>query len=111
MKKYLVLMLVLFSAQSFGGGFTGTIRSIVCHEQNVSPTCQISVNGVPTGQPVCATSSWRFSFDGTTIEGRNMLSIMLAAQVSKQKIAIGGKGYCSVSSASEDVRHVYIIAD
>jgi hypothetical protein len=107
----LIIFLTVFSAQSFAGGFTGTIRSIVCHEKNVSPTCQVSVNGVPSGQPDCATSGWKFSFDGTTVEGRNMLSIMLAAQLSKQKIAIGGKGHCSVSSASEDLRHVYIITE
>ncbi|WP_269571448.1 hypothetical protein [Shewanella denitrificans] len=37
-----------------------------------------------------------------------MLSIILAAQLSKQLITIGGKGTCTVAGGSEDLRHVYI---
>lgn len=105
--KLIAACFTLASANTIAGAYTGTIKAIVCHEAAISSVCQISVNGTPPGLP-CASSSWRYTMDGTTTEGRNMLSILLAAQVSRQQITIGGKGACTLSGASEDIRHVYI---
>jgi len=80
---------------------------LVCHDADISPICQIQVNGVAPNLE-CATQAWRYTLNGTTTEGKNMLSILLAAQVARQEVVIGGKGDCFLSSTSEDIRHVYI---
>ena len=85
----------------------GTIYRMVCHASGVSSVCQVALNGTPT-LAACATSGWHYTFDGTTAEGKNILSMLLAAQFSKQTITIGGKGTCTLSGSSEDLRHVYI---
>ncbi|WP_194867373.1 hypothetical protein [Pseudoalteromonas sp. PPB1] len=90
-----------------GASFTGTIKQVVCHTKHVSPLCQIQVNGNVSNQ-TCGTQAWKFSFDATTPEGKNMLSILLAAQIGKQQITLGGTGSCSLATASEDLRHAYI---
>ncbi|WP_277373649.1 hypothetical protein [Pseudomonas sp. AA-38] len=87
---------------------TGTVLRVVCHAGNVSPLCQVSLNGSPN-LAACATSSWHYTFDGSTSEGKNLLSIILAAQVSRQTISIGGKGTCALSNGSEDLRHAYMV--
>jgi hypothetical protein len=87
--------------------FTGTVKQVVCHVQEISSVCHVSVNGSPT-QPACVAQDWKYSFDGTTDEGKNILSILLAAQMSKQAVTIGGKGTCLLIGGTEDLRHVYI---
>lgn len=84
----------------------GTVKHVVCHATGVSPLCLVTLNGAPS-LAACATSGWHYSFDATTGEGKSLLSILLAAQLSKQAIAIGGKGTCS-SPGSEDLRHAYM---
>ena len=107
-KNYGLLLLCLISTHTFGSAFTGTIKSVVCHDKTVSAWCQIRLNGQPSNPLACATQEWKYTFDATTIEGRNILSLLLAAQLSKQEVVIGGKGTCSLSSSSEDLRHVFI---
>ncbi len=107
MKKLLLVALSICPLISLATTYNGTILRVVCHEQDTSPLCQVQLNGeVPS--LACATQAWKYSFDATTQEGRNILSILLAAQVSKQNVTIEGKGTCSLSSSSEDLRHVYI---
>jgi hypothetical protein len=103
----LFLSLVISSYSFAGASFTGTINKVVCHTTGISQNCQIQVNGAISSQ-ICGTSSWRFTFDGSTNEGKNILSILLASQVSKQTITLGGTGQCSFSLTSEDLRHAYI---
>ncbi len=92
MKKIISLSLILTAVFSGGAyaAFTGTINRVVCHAEGVSPVCQIAVNGTPV-VALCATSGWHYTFDGTTEEGKNILSILLASQISKQAITIGSK--------------------
>jgi hypothetical protein len=56
----------------------------------------------------CAKQAWRYTFNGTNAEGKNILSILLAAQVGRAQVIVGGKGVCNLSGSSEDIRHVYI---
>lgn len=108
MKNWLLSGILLVSTNALAGSsFTGTINKIVCHTSGISPTCQVSLNGTPSNE-TCGTSSWKYTFDGTTPEGKNILSILLAAQVGKQSITLGGTGACVLSSGSEDLRHAYI---
>ena len=67
------------------------------------------LNGTPNGQPACSSDGWRYSFDGVTSEGKNILSLPLAAQTAKQTVMMGGRGACTLSPNSEDIRHVYIV--
>jgi hypothetical protein len=86
---------------------TGTIFRVVCHATGISPVCHVALNGTPS-LAACSTSEWHYTFDGSTSEGKNLLSIILAAQLSKQTVTVGGKGTCTLASGSEDLRHVYI---
>jgi hypothetical protein len=107
MKKiYLIFILIGFSSLSYADS-TGTIKQMVCHSNGVSPVCHVSMNGVPS-LAECSKSGWHYTFDGVTSEGKNILSIILAAQLSKTSITIGGKGTCLLAGGSEDLRHVYI---
>jgi hypothetical protein len=110
-KSLLFLLCILLSFHSLAGAsFTGTIKSVVCHTKSTSPLCQIQVNGNVRNE-TCGTSSWKFSFDAANPEGKNILSILLAAQMSKQQITLGGTGSCSFAGGSEDLRHAYITTD
>ena len=101
------LSLVVSNYSFAGASFTGTINKVVCHTTGISPNCQIQVNGTIANQ-TCGTSGWKFTFDGSTNEGKNILSILLASQVAKQSITLGGTGQCNFASTSEDLRHAYI---
>ena len=103
----LMALSLVLSANVFADS-TGTIFRVVCHATGVSPVCHVSLNGTPTTLAACSTSGWHYTFDGSTTEGKNVLSIILAAQLSKQTITIGGKGVCTLAGGSEDLRHVYI---
>ncbi|WP_010381721.1 hypothetical protein [Pseudoalteromonas rubra] len=109
MKKLpLFLFFTLLPFHSLAGAsFTGTIKQVVCHTKSISPLCQVQVNGSVSNQ-TCGTQSWKFSFDATSSEGQNILSILLAAQIGKQQITLGGTGSCTLATASEDLRHAYI---
>ncbi len=107
-KKWLsLIMLSAIFCGNVSADSTGTISRVVCHATGVSPVCHVAINGTPS-LAACSTSGWHYTFDGSTSEGKNMLSIILAAQVSKQMITIGGKGTCTLANGSEDLRHVYI---
>lgn len=106
------LALIIFSGfLSFnvyaGSSYTGTIRAVVCHAQSITSICQVEVNGVVQNE-TCGTSNWKYTLEGATIEGKNMLSILLAAQMSGKEVVMAGTG-CSPGRASEDLRHVYIV--
>ena len=110
MKKmfYVVLCsIVPCTGYASGSSFTGTIKAVVCHANEISPVCHVEVNGAPASAS-CVTSGWQYSFNGTNSEGKNFLSILLAAQMSKQTVTIGGQGTCSIAGGSEDMRHIYI---
>jgi hypothetical protein len=105
----IILCLALLMQTSFANSqtlYTGKIKAVVCHNKGVSPVCHIGVHGTVTGNP-CNAGDWPYSFDGTSPEGRNILSIALAAQISGQQIIIGGTGGCTYGR-TEDLRHIYI---
>lgn len=106
-KKILILVLLsIFPCYSLADS-TGTIFRLVCHVADISQICHVALNGTPS-LAACATPGWHYTFNGTTPEGKNILSILLAAQISKQTITIGGKGVCTLASGTEDIRHAYI---
>ena len=108
MNKLLLKIAILgMLASAAQADSSGTIFRIVCHDNSISPICHVAMNGTPNVSS-CSTSGWHYSFIGTTDEGKNLLSILLAAQLSKQNVTLGGKGTCDVAAASEDLRHVYI---
>ncbi|QPB85842.1 hypothetical protein CWC22_022850 [Pseudoalteromonas rubra] len=105
----IALPLFFLSSSAFAGSstFKGTIDSIVCHADNISPICHVKVNGTPANLG-CGTSSWHYTFDATTTEGQNFLSILLAAQLSGKTISLAGQGTCNLTGGSADLRHVII---
>jgi hypothetical protein len=107
MKKSLLFALLSTLSICSYADSAGTISSVVCHVSEISPVCHVALNGGLSLAP-CATTGWHYTFNGATPEGKNILSILLAAQLSKQMITIGGKGVCTLAGGSEDLRHVYI---
>lgn len=106
-KGFLSIFVVLaIWCGSASAASTGTIYRMVCHTTG-TPVCQVSMNGTPS-VAACSTSGWHYTFDATSAEGKNIVSIILAAQLSKQTITIGGKGTCLLANGSEDLQHVYI---
>lgn len=93
-----------------GSTYTGVIGSVVCHATGVSSLCQVSVPGSVGGETCSQGSLWKYTFNGATAEGKNLLAIMLAAQVSRQTVEIGVLGTCSLAAGSEDIRHTYIVS-
>ncbi|WP_281628853.1 hypothetical protein [Vibrio sp. St2] len=102
-------VLTLISASAFAGNsdFSGTIKSVVCHADNISPVCHVAVNGTPSNRG-CANSDWHYTFKGTSAEGKNFLSILLAAQMSGKLVTLAGIGTCNLAEGSADLRHVFI---
>ena len=86
---------------------TGTVHRLVCHDNSVSPICHIDISG-SLNVADCVDSSWEYSFISTTDEGKNLLSILLAAQLSSKPVTLAGKGTCLVAGGTEDLRHAYI---
>lgn len=110
MKKYILMFAFAFitsNSYAAGSSFTGTIKNVVCHANNISPVCNVQVNGEPAGRG-CSTADWHYAFDGTNAEGKNFLSILLAAQISRQTVVIAGQGTCDLAGGSDDLRHIYI---
>lgn len=103
----LIVLLTSISSHAAPSAFNGTIKQVVCHAKEISSICHLSVNGTPTEQP-CGAGGWPYSFIGTNAEGKNLLSILLAAQLSNSHVTIGGQGTCNIIGGSEDLRHVYI---
>ena len=106
--KYWLLTGLFLVGSAYGGSnYTGTIKAVVCHAPELTNVCQVQLNGVVENETCSASYPWKYSFVGTTDEGRNMLSILLAAQMAGKTVAMQGTG-CSISPVSENLRHVYI---
>ena len=109
---YFILFSMVFVIESHAVGtpssFSGTIKQVVCHAKEVSSVCQVAVNGTPSANPCSAPGGWVYTFNGVELEGKNLLSILLAAQISKSTVTIAGQGSCNLAASSEDLRHVYI---
>ena len=103
------LLIIVFSVGSVyaGSNYTGTIKAVVCHAPELTNVCQIQLNGAVENETCSSSYPWKYSFVGTTDEGRNMLSILLAAQMAGKTVVMQGTG-CSISPVSENLRHVYI---
>lgn len=102
-----VLASFLVSVAYAGSSYTGTIKAIVCHEENTSDICQIMVNGSVSNETCSTDVAWKYNFVGTTPEGKNLLSILLAAQVAGKNVVLGGKN-CPSTNGPENLRHAYI---
>ena len=89
--------------------YTGKIEAVVCH--TFSPICQIRVLGPVDGNTCSPGAHWQYAFDSSTSEGKNILSLLVSAQMANKKVALGGLNSCAVTSTgeSEDLRHVYIV--
>ncbi|NRG05552.1 hypothetical protein HRJ46_19855 [Vibrio coralliilyticus] len=110
LKKITILAaLTLISSNVFAGNssFAGAIKAVVCHTDSLSPVCHVEVNGTPSNRG-CSDSTWHYTFNGTTPEGRNFLSILLAAQMSGKTAVLEGTGTCNLAKGSADLRHVFI---
>ncbi|WP_157633191.1 hypothetical protein [Vibrio bivalvicida] len=107
LKTLCVLMLIVNSNVVWASQYVGTVRNVVCHSKNITSLCQVRLNRSIQGS-TCATTEWTYVFDGSTIEGKNLLSILISAQVSKSTVVIGGTGSCSLNDESEDIRHIFI---
>lgn len=105
---FLLLAVGAHSLSMAASAYTGKVSSVVCHATGVSSLCQVSLVGTPTGE-TCSSSGWKYTFNGATSEGKNLLAILLAAQVSQRDLALGGRGVCTLVSDSEDLRHAYIV--
>ena len=108
--KFIVTSIFIFCvpiAAFAGSSYTGKIKQVVCHVAETSPVCQVMPSGSVLNE-TCGTSGWKYTFDGTTAEGKNILSILLAAQVSQKTIVLRGLGKCTFGSTTEDLRHAYI---
>lgn len=97
------------STSVFASSYNGTIAAVVCHEPGTTAVCQVQVNGAISQELPCASTPWKYTFNGTTAEGRNILSILLAAQVSRSTVSIEGLNQCNLVPQSEDLRHVFIV--
>lgn len=104
-----VLLFTLISMNVYAvSSYTGTIKSVVCHVEFTSDICQVRVNGTVENETCSADLAWKYNFDGSNPHGKNILSILLAAQMSGKSVVIGSQG-CPNTSGPEDLRHVYIV--
>ncbi|KZN38765.1 hypothetical protein N474_21095 [Pseudoalteromonas luteoviolacea CPMOR-2] len=108
MKRLLVAALFTIPFAGLASEYRGTVKHVVCHVETVSPVCQVMLNGTPNAETCAKDSSWKYTFDGTTPEGKNILSILMAAQMSGKTVGIRGLDKCTLATGSEDLRHVYI---
>ena len=103
------LVFFLSGTDAVATTFVGTIKNVVCHASGITDVCQVAVNGTVSSHPCIANGlGWVYTLDGTNENGKNLLSILLAAQVSRSVVTIGGTGVCNLVGSSEDLRHVYI---
>ncbi|WP_065792579.1 hypothetical protein [Pseudoalteromonas luteoviolacea] len=108
MKRMLIAVLFTISFAGSASEYTGTIKQVVCHAETVSSVCQVMLNGTPFSESCAKENSWKYTFNGATPEGKNILSILLAAQMSGKTVGIRGLDKCTLAAGSEDLRHVYI---
>lgn len=60
----------------------------------------------PAAKPGCATNpNADYSFDASTVAGKNFYALLLASYAAQREVKIGGYDTCSVNS-SEDLRWV-----
>ena len=55
----------------------------------------------------CNSNSWDFVFNSSTDTGKNTLSVVLAAEMSKRTVVIGGTGLCKLFPSTEDLTYIY----
>jgi len=114
MKSKIALYLVglLLSNIALAGEYSGTITGIgvgqyyddKCAGSNSCVVIMVENHHPKSG---CRTDSWAYAFDASTDTGKNTLSLVLAAELSGQKVVIGGTGQCTVKASSEDVKYIY----
>lgn len=104
----LFLVFLLFaSAYASATLTTAKIKYLTCHSKNNSSNCLVRLDVAPFKNG-CSTADWQYALDGTTSEGKNMLAILLAAQMMDSKVTIGGNGVCTKTLSSEDIGWVHI---
>ena len=106
MKKYLLLMLVLFASNSFSSNFRGVVEKMIVgsgehrvyvHLKGAPKTCD---NDHPLG------FNYAFSLRDHGA-GREIFSSLLAAQMAGKEVTVQGNSQCTVSTDMEDIGYIY----
>ena len=92
MKYFVFLSTMLVSISAFSDHWAGGLK---IDKMYGSGYIHISVDNAPSN--TCDYYSWDFRFDATTDEGKNMFSMLLAAQMSDRPIEV----WYTASSAAE----------
>jgi uncharacterized membrane protein len=112
--KYRLLMLLgmVISNPLIASTYNGVITGI-----GVGPHYDASCSGATSCAVImvdsshtkaeCNSNSWSFAFDASTDTGKNILSLALAAEMSKQIVVIGGTGLCTIQGSIEDLKYLY----
>lgn len=106
MKKIILLALVAFnSTTAIAGSAFGTVEQVELGPGYGSKVF-IRVAGDVTGQPTCQNNSFHFAFDASEPGGNGVLSTVLAAKASGQKVRISGYAQCTRYNSVEDLRWI-----
>ncbi|RZS83195.1 hypothetical protein EV217_1935 [Phyllobacterium myrsinacearum] len=93
--KYIIAAItVLFTSNTYAGTGSGLIRNIDVINEVVFFYVDKTV-----GDPACTSSRPTpkgFVFDGSTINGKNMLALLLAAANGKKLVTVYGSNNCSL---------------
>lgn len=103
-KNILVFITLLISSgQAFSVGvsnsfFVENVRVDASGKGYVRFSKQLASEG---GLPVCSTHSHHLAFNVNTMEGKAIMSLVLAAKASKKPVYAKGTGDCSIYSVVE----------
>lgn len=105
MKKIILLIMLFASGSVNAGAYKGNVINVYC--SSVTGICSISLaNGISKLAPNCSPSGNTFAFDSTTNEGKNMLSLSLAALIGARYVSYTGSGTCTILSYSQNLTHI-----
>jgi hypothetical protein len=114
--KYVELSLLIFSllisnlamATEYRGVITGIGAGSAYDTHCVGEDSCVVVKVASTHTKAgCNSNSWDFAFNSSSDTGKNTLSLVLAAELSKRLVVIGGTGLCDLNPTVEDLRYIY----
>ena len=100
-RRVLALLLLTGSLCADAGEASGPVSKVIVRQSD--GITYFYVNGPATGKPACANHAYWIIQDENSSAGRSILTLVLSAQASGQRVTVHGNNTCTRWHDGEDV--------
>ena len=109
LRAVLALFMTCAMSSAAAGDLTGVLQKVhVTTSPGAETTAFIKISGTTLNKPNCQIDAYQFAFDYSTVTGRALLALAIAAQGSGQVVRAYGTGLCDLFDGVEDLRWIEV---